>query len=175
MRRVIAISALVAAFLTSLADTRTASASDPICQRYNERTGVCEVWIDPTQTTPGPIDPADPANGDTGDSGPACVNDGRAVPCKSRYGQWSNQEHCYVEPMEPQPGPADPFWAGQEPGDGAVYWCVPLGATVGNPIWLQNPPAGPGGPSPYEIALGAVARLRLKAINVGVVPEPRID
>jgi hypothetical protein len=175
MRRMIAIAALMAALLTGLAGTPWASAADPICQRYDERTGVCEAWIDPTPSSPGPTDPADPASGDTGDSGPACVNDDKAIPCKSRYGQWSNGEQCYVEPMEPQPGPADPFWSGHEPGDGAIYWCVPYGAAVGNPIWLQNPPTGPGGPTPYEIALGAVARLHLKAINVGVVPEPGTD
>jgi hypothetical protein len=154
------------------------ASADPVCQVENPETGECEVWVDTEPEASVPSNPGTPPVGDSGDSGPACVYGGKPIDCKGPYGQWSDGEQCYVEPMEPQPPATDPSWGpyvGDTNAPGAIYWCHMPGSGAAIPLWLENPPSGPGGPSPYEIALSAVARLRLKAINIGVVPEPGPD
>ncbi|MGH3976656.1 MAG: hypothetical protein ACRDS9_25550, partial [Pseudonocardiaceae bacterium] len=113
---------------------------------------------------------------DTGD-GQSCVWQGKKpMPCTSEHGYWSNAENCYVKLMEPQPSPDLPIWGGEE-GEGAVYWCYdPNHGTILHSIWRAEPPAGAAaGPSPGEIARQVVARMNLKAIQIGIVPKSGAD
>lgn len=120
---------------------------------------------------------------DTGSQGPACVSDGSTgfdkgpIPCSDPHmGGWSNTYQCYIQLADPQPPAGDPAWRGHDTDEGAVYACwmvVPFGGLVPGPLWLANPPAGVGGgPSPYEVAQMAIAKMNFKAGQIGIVPEP---
>jgi hypothetical protein len=67
----------------------------------------------------------------------------------------------------PQPPKSDPIWAGRTTG--AIYVCGPL---IGPPvaIWLAAAP----GPviDPAVLARQAIESMQLKAITIGIVPEP---
>ncbi|MDC5698064.1 hypothetical protein OO014_12415 [Intrasporangium calvum] len=81
-----------------------------------------------------------------------------------------------MKPLAPQPPKSDPRWSGHT--DGAIYECYdPLVAAVGGiPItyrWAATPPAGPAAPpDPRVLAQSAIAQMRLKAVSIGIVPEP---
>lgn len=78
----------------------------------------------------------------------------------------------------PQPPFSDPVWGGRR--DGAIYECTNVlddRSTRGR-FWLPTPGA-PGDepievtppPDPAELARDAIARMRLSAIEIGIVPE----
>lgn len=146
------------------------------CAKVNEKTGKCvvEVVTPPAAGDGGGDESSTPPVGHTGDTGPACEQDGKPIACTSRAGQWSNDLQCYVMRAEPQPNASDPLWEGHEPGDGAIYMCTTIvsdGGFDSSFLWMANPPAGQG-PSPFEIAQGAISTLGLKAINIGITPHP---
>lgn len=124
----------------------------------------------------------------SGDQGRACISDGTGwdkgpVPCtipKPGGGTawWSNTYQCYAFNLEKQPPAGDPYWQGHEPGDGAVYGCIAkaggTGYLVVGAFWAPNPPdgMGGGGPTPYQVAQMALAKMNFKAGDIGIVPEP---
>jgi len=61
--------------------------------------------------------------------------------------------------------------------DGAIYTCYSPLIVAGTPLyslWSATPPAGPvAPPDPRVLAQQAIALMRLRAINIGIVPEPR--
>ena len=69
-----------------------------------------------------------------------------------------------------------PRWGGHT--DGAVYECYdPLVARGGGIAityrWAASPPAGPAAPpDPRVLAQSAIAQMRLRAVDIGIVPEP---
>jgi len=80
-------------------------------------------------------------------------------------------------PSSPQPLKDDPVWAGHT--DGAIYDCIvpPLIGRGGLFIaglmikyWSAAAPAPP--PNPVTLAQQAIAAMNLKAITVGIVPDP---
>lgn len=146
----------------------------------NETTGACVIEI----TDPGSGGTNGGGSGDGHDQpagsgdGTSCVWQGKKkMPCTSEWGYWSNAENCYVQPMEPPPPPTAPLWEGHDPDEGAVYWCYdPNLGTAAHGIWRAEPPAGAAaGPSPGEIARQVVARMNLKAIDIGIVPKSGAD
>ncbi len=98
------------------------------------------------------------------------------VPCSSEYGYWSNGYRCYISLLDPQPPAGDPNWQGHEPGDGAVYNCYQPQTDLLIWIWSQDPPPNSGtGPTPREVAQIAIEQMDLRAIDIGITPEPGED
>ena len=168
------------ALALGLLSTSPASAGDPVTctppSVFDPRWGICTIVVS---------DPGDPASsrprggdGQSGGTSPsACVMaTGETVPCREGDAWWSNSWGCYVNPLEPQPPPTDPLWAGHS--SGAIYECYdPLVArNYGTALyyrWSATPPAGPAAPpDPRVLAQTAIAQMRLRAISIGIVPEP---
>lgn len=162
-----------------------AAFADTVCQQTSPATGQCLIWIE----VPG--GPSNPGNGsndgpkDTG-SGSACWWDGTQqgvthppsgpVACTSDEGYWSNGYRCYISLLDPQPPAGDPNWQGHEPGDGAVYSCYQPQTDLLIWIWSQDPPPNSGaGPTPREVAQLAIEEMALRAIDIGITPEPGED
>lgn len=159
--------------------------ADTECQVNDPQSGVCVVWVEVPAT---PDDPGDEGNDvpkDTG-KGEACVWDGTTqgvtdpppgpVPCTSDAGYWSNGYNCYVQPLDPQPAAGDPSWLGHEPGDGAIYQCFQPQTGIVVLTWAQDPPPNSGsGPTPGDVAQLAIEDMELRAINIGIAPEPGAD
>ena len=159
--------------------------SDPSCQRTDPATGLCLIWIEVPGDHGDPAKPADEGPQDTG-SGASCYWDGTdqgitkpppgPVPCTSDGGYWSNAHNCYISSQKPQPPADDPAWQGHEPGDGAIYQCYQPQTGLLISIWAADPPADSGaGPTPREVAQIAIESMALKAIDIGITPEPGPD
>jgi hypothetical protein len=105
-----------------------------------------------------------------------CVSSysGKEVPCKDGDSWWSNARDCYVSLADPQPPKSDPDWEGHRTG--AIYECYSPGL-VGSRMyafWSASSPGGPAAPpDPRVLALRAIATMRLRAIGIGIVPEPQ--
>src|SRR3546814_6731606 len=97
-----------------------------------------------------------------------------------RISDWSSDvcssDLCYIRLLDPQPPAGDPAWEGHEPGDGAVYDCYQPQAHLLIHIWAANPPENSGtGPSPRDVAQLAIDDMALRAIDVGITPEPGVN
>lgn len=160
----------------------TAAFADTYCQQTDPATGQCLIWVEVPEKPGDPGDPADDGPKDTG-TGIACYWDGTdqgvskpppgPVPCTSDAGYWSNAYNCYISTVDPQPPAGDPGWQGHDPGDGAVYNCYQPQTGLLILIWAQDPPPNSGtGPAPREVAQLAVDQMVLRAINIGITPEP---
>jgi len=180
--RVVALS-LAAAGLLILAPAP--SYADTVCQVTDPETGVCLIWIEVPGEPGDPGGEGDDGPKDTG-SGAACYWDGTKqnihkpppgpVPCTSEYGYWSNGYNCYISLLDPQPPAGDPNWQGHEPGDGAIYNCYQPQTGILIWIWSQDPPPNSGtGPTPREVAQIAIEQMDLRAIDIGITPEPGED
>jgi hypothetical protein len=123
------------------------------------------------------------ANADDGE--PACVRtDGakpRPVPCTSAHGIWQADAECYASatPSDPQPPQSSAVWqhfdenfgVGEE--QGKVYDCYYPSTGQTALIYLFDPPtAAQAPPTPGEVAREALAKLDLRAIEIGMAPQP---
>ena len=162
--------------------------ADTLCQQTDPATGQCLVWIE----VPGdPNDPGDPGNPRDDDSqntgaGGSCYWDGTdqgitkpppgPVPCQAKDGYWSNNYHCYIMLVDPQPAAGDPSWQGHDSNDGAVYACYQPQTDLLIYIWSQDrPPNSAAGPTPGDVAQIAISQMNLRAIDIGIAPEPGDD
>ena len=156
--------------------------SCPPGQTPNPLTGTCTVRVVPPSGPGEPGDPGDPPS--TGGDGaqpvakPVCRftlgSSPREVPCSSEDGWWVQSRQCYAKALVPQPPASDPAWQGHT--DGAVYacshpWVTPggVGAIV-SWFWSASPPGV--GADPRDLARAAVAVMNLRAVRIGMVPEP---
>lgn len=180
--RALTASLVIAGLILSSPSPATA---DPVCQQTDPATGQCLIWVEAPGTPPSPDQSGESGPKDTG-SGASCYWDpskqglsrppAGPVPCKSEYGYWSNAYNCYIKAVAPQPPADDPAWQGHEPGDGAVYQCYQPQTDIDVRVWAQDPPAGSGaGPTPREVAQIAIDQMQLRAIDIGITPEPRPD
>lgn len=117
-------------------------------------------------------DPAEPAAQRTCTF--TLLGSSREIPCSSDDGWWSQSQQAYCEAASPQPPLSDPVWGGRT--EGQIYECTRPGAAFGVVapvflIWLAQPPAG-APPDPRVLAQQAVATMNLKAVSIGIVPEP---
>jgi len=153
----------------------------PPSQTPDPKTGVCVIVVG---TSPGGsgggvgVGRAGPAGGGVSGGPQTCVMaNGDKVACRDGNSWWSSSLGCYISLASPQPPKSDPIWAGRT--DGAIYECydplvVKFGGTPLATLWSVTPPAGPAAPpDPRVLAQQAIALMRLRAINIGIVPEPR--
>jgi hypothetical protein len=168
---------LVLSACSPVIGTHTAAADVPVqCPHgnsYNPRTGKCVITVSPTphksthlSTTREPVNTK---------SAKRCVSSysGKEVPCRDGNSWWSNDRDCYVNLAAPQPSKSDPEWEGHTTG--AIYECYSPGivGTRMYTFWSATSPAGPAAPpDPRVLALRAIAMMRLRAIGIGIVPEP---
>ncbi|GGO85090.1 ATP/GTP-binding protein [Nocardioides phosphati] len=158
------------------------SYADTVCQVTDPETGVCLIYVEVPGTPGNPGGGGNDGPKDTG-SGAACYWDGTSqgisdpppgpVACSTEYGYWSNGYRCYITLLNPQPPAGDPNWQGHQPGDGAVYSCYQPPTDLLIWVWSQNTPPNSGaGPTPREVAQIAIQQMDLRAIDVGITPEP---
>lgn len=186
MRRFLTLTSTVAALALGLVGLVISPAhADTVCGQTDPDTGVCLIWIEVPGTPGSPGEPGGDGPSDTG-SGAACYWDGTSqgisnpppgpVPCSSEYGYWSNGLRCYIRLLDPQPAAGDPSWQGHAPGDGAVYQCYQPQTGLLIWVWSQDPPPNSGaGPTPREVAQLAIEQMGLRAIDIGIAPEPGED
>ena len=145
---------------------------------YNPRTGKCVITVSPTPEPAEPGTPTQPGVQPVKSTGKPqkCVSSysGKEVPCRDGNSWWSNDRDCYVSLADPQPPKSDTQWEGHTTG--AIYECYSP-AIVGTRMytfWSATSPAGPAAPpDPRVLALRAIATMQLRAIEVGIVPEPQ--
>lgn len=183
---------LLAILATASLSVSTRAAADPIsCEpptQYDESTGQCTIAVTVPPSEGGGDDGGGSDGGGSGggsDEGVGsnkCRNyDGEEIPCKSKWGVWNGSLHCYIRPADSVPPPSAAVWEGSFP-NGGIYTC--RSAKPGDDdevgvefdIWLPSPPPGlPPPPDPGQLAEQAVAKMNLRAIDIGIVPEDRED
>jgi len=148
----------------------------PPGQKAEPNSGVCVLIV----TTPGvpatPGTPVTPVTSGAPASPQKCVSpySGKEVPCRDGDSWYSNALGCYISLTHPQPPKSDSLWNLHT--DGAIYDCYTpdlISGTRTYPLWSATPPAGPvAPPDPAQLAQQALLLMRLKAITVGIVPDP---
>lgn len=154
-----------------------ASGSPAECELENRRTGQCMIFVMP----PPPEYPPGGGGGggeEGGGSGPNVCWDwvrGEEVACVVGTWYWSSSWACHTQYANPQPVWKDPVWGGRR--DGAIYVCA-RGVSLDDPLpaesvlrWSAVPPWG-AAPDPRELAEQAVESMQLRAIDIGIVPDP---
>lgn len=185
MRRFVTFAVMLAALGSGLIALSAPAAADTVCSQTDPATGQCLIWVEAPGSPGGPADPVDDGPRDTG-SGAACYWDGAAlgianppsgpVPCSTEHGYWSNHHLCYIVLADPQPPPGDAFWVGTYVDYGAVYQCYQPQTSTLTLFWAEDPPPSSGaGPTPREVAEIAVEQMMLRAIDIGITPEPGED
>jgi len=172
LTRLATLATAVALLFVGLAAPGNAQTQGPECSRFDAR-GVCVIKIKPPAPAPA-VEPIGSA-GTGQDRKPVCTELGEEVPCSSpTLGTYSNALQCYLQVLSPQPPPDSPLWQGHYP-EGAVYNCAAAssypGTSGGGTVWLPGPPDA--GLSPEAAARAVVARMDLRAADIGIVPEDK--
>lgn len=185
MRRLVVVQVVATALAGLYLVAAGPASADTSCQQTNPATGQCLIWVEVPGTPGGEGVGRDDGPSDTG-SGSSCWWDGTdqgitkpppgPVDCTFGGGYWSNGYNCYISLLDEQPPAGDPSWQGHEPGDGAVYTCYQPQTDLLIWIWSADPPANSGqGPTPREVAQLAIEQMNLRAIDIGIAPEPGDD
>lgn len=154
-----------AAVLAGLLSEPFASANQPTCQKYDDN-GFCVIWAGGGGGSGG-------GGGDNDGGGTGGSNGGGGTPVTIVI---SGTVCTPIGLLDPQPPKIDPVWEGHT--GGAIYGCQVWSpgpgldvATLVIQFWAAVAPA-PLPPDPRVLAEQAVASMRLKAVNIGIVPEP---
>lgn len=142
------------AFLVSILLCPAAVAgSDLSCGQYAAGGQICTIWVG-----------SNPETRQTADS-----PEGAEVPLATTIDGF----RCRPETLfDPQPARTLPVWEGHL--NGAIYRCLSIGTGQTSvpavlSIWLASPPAVPDAEG---LARTAVSQMGLRAITIGIVPEP---
>ncbi|MCK0116997.1 hypothetical protein MWU57_08105 [Isoptericola sp. S6320L] len=160
-----------------------ASAADPVTCPPGQTPigGTCYIAItDPGEGGGGNDDGGDDSGGAENVSRePATCHFGpHEVPCAVEGYTWNAARECYARLADPQPGPDDPVWEGRTEGvivSCTPPWCIVEGVGMDdcwNDIYWAESPPGASGPSPRDLADRAIEAMNLRAITIGIVPEP---
>ena len=175
-RLALAMCLAVASGLVLVAPAHADPVTCPPGQAFDRSQGTCLIIVvtSPEGGAAGGAGSAAPVR--RGGGPPKCVKpDGKEIPCRDGSAWWSNALSCYIDVAAPQPPKSDPIWAGH--ADGAIYTCYSPLIVAGTrlySLWSATPPAGPAvPPDPRVLAQQVIALMRLRAINIGIVPEPR--
>lgn len=112
----------------------------------------------------------------SGSSDPvACVTQEmppREFPCSNpELGIWSNARACYIKAESPPPPLTDAVWSGNTTG--SIYRCSASGIWSGPGSYLFWADTAPGVvPDPRVLAQQAVTQMRLRAVTIGMAPDP---
>ena len=115
-------------------------------------------------------------NTHSGSSDPvACVTQEmppREVSCSdAELGTWSNARACYIKAESPPPPLTDAVWSGNTTG--SIYRCSSSGIWSGPGSYLFWADSAPGViPDPRVLAMQAVTQMRLRAVEIGMAPDP---
>lgn len=181
MRRILTSATVAAAqLITVFGWTTGAAVADTECQLTDPQTGTCVISVEVENKNPDPEEPRD-----TG-AGSKCYWDGTKqkvtspapgeVSCKTENGYWSNPNQCYIQEIKPAPPAGDQSWEGHEPGDGGVYSCYQPQTGIDAMMWADDAPPNAGaGPTPRQVAQLAIDSMNLRAIDIGIAPEPGPD
>ncbi|MBF5082406.1 hypothetical protein [Quadrisphaera sp. INWT6] len=141
------------------------------CQNYDVRSGRCLINV----LAPGRPRGESTASNGSGGGGTArrCYSTwtSKVVPCSDSRGSWSNSRNCYIKQGSDLPGSL--LFGGRT--DGAVYSCTPDFGNMLNTaysFWSATPPDGP---DPAALAQEAITAMGLRAVDIGIVPDPGQD
>lgn len=175
--------AMAAAVTLAVISAGPATAGDPVSctppSSLDPVSGICTIEVSsPGGSAAPPQEPAKGGGGQVANTGAkACVDaNGDTLACRDGDAWWSNAWGCYAKPVTPPPPRSDPRWQGHD--DGALYECYDLlvagaGGMAITYRWSATPPAGPAAPpDPRVLAQQAIAQMRLRAVAIGIVPEP---
>lgn len=181
LMRLLSVSAIVASGLIGPAVPAFATDPPVTCPpgtTYNDTTATCVVTVDvPAGNGGGSQTGSDgsQAGGAIPTSSQKCFfPEGKQIPCREGDSWWSDSQLCYVSVQQPQPPKSDPVWEGHT--DGTIYFCRNpfIIGTTSVSFWAATRPGGPAAPpDPRDLAQRAIAAMRLRAIDIGIVPEPR--
>lgn len=163
-----AVGGVLGSLLVLVALTPTSAQADQVCSKYDV-SGICLIWINvPGGGGGGGGGGASGGGGGVGGSGGGGASNVSLITVKG--------QQCLLQgPASPQPPKSDPVWEGQT--HGAIYDCEysngRFGAPVILPFWSATAPAAPPAPDPRLLAQQAMAAMNLRAINIGIVPDPR--
>lgn len=151
------------------------------CARNSEWAGSCDISV----TAPGSpggsqgssdgrsgsggAAPAGSSGSGSGGSDTCQARSGKPVPCSTDKGSWYAAKECYAKSAAPEA--SDPLAA---PAGSSLYTCSPLLGGVPFEIVLPNGTPGlpPPPPDPAVLAARAVEQMQLRAVRIGIVPEP---
>ena len=165
-RRAVAVAALASTVMMA----PSAGAAPPTCEARG-LLGQCLIWVG-----------GGGSGGNTGGGGKSGGGGGGGNSAPVVTPIMVGGVECYpIGLTDPQPGFADPIWAGRT--DGAIYDC--LAGSPSNPglfggmavlkYWAATPPVIASPPDPADLAQQAVESMNLSAITIGIVPEPGPD
>lgn len=108
------------------------------------------------------------SSGGGGGAGTGCTFEGASIPCTKSSGTWSSGRSCYVRSVPGIPL-TDTVWDGHT--DGMIYACAGLGATPF--VYYFWAATSPSLPDPKVLAQQAVTQMHLRAVTIGMAPEPK--
>ena len=166
-------SLLVVALLTLVAVVAvgTRAHAEPPCLKWDADLGECIIRAVDPGTTPPPPGTNPPGGGPSTPAPPrVCRYGTEVIECETSLGRWSDDRQCYFEIADPQPAPDHYSWEGRT--EGVIYICMaPIPYSPGSYwtiyVWLEEPEPGP---DPRELAQEAVARMALRAGELGINP-----
>lgn len=165
--------ALVTFAAIPLVCLQTASADPPVCVE-RATNGLCLIWASGGGSSGGGGGGSPVSYPKDGGKASCTDGTGTKIPCSYKGGSWVASRLCYAAPKNPQPPKSDPAWGGQTTG--TIYVCVNSGYGRAGfinavPFWLATAPGGPQ-VDPAQLARQALAKMRLQAVAIGIVPEP---
>lgn len=185
IRGVVGVLAVLALLVLAGAGPAQAGGSQPTCKPpgHLDSTGLCVI----TGTTGGHDGGTQPGSGSGSGGGskstdpPKCYYQGKPLVCPAGYfgsGHTKQGFECWWGVADPQPPASDPVWKGHTPDEGKIFACTPAvycyagRETCPKPMLEyfdveQAPPLI----TPAQLAHILAARLVMKPITIGIVPE----